>query len=780
MPNEPVKQGFERKRGYAMNHKNSVQRERAAVMLAALVASIGSTPCFAQDAGAQDTEQAAPGDIVVTAQRRAQNLQDVGVAVSAFGGDDLRALNVVDSKDISKIVPGVSLDATASGGVNANLTIRGVSQSDFSPSQEAPNSIYMDDVYLAAPGEAAFPLYDLARIEVVRGPQGTLFGQASSGGLVNFITAHPSKDWKGYSEMGFGSYASAHFEGAVGGPITDRLRFRVAGRAETGNGWWHNDNPKGKDTFDTNFYGLRGQLEADLTDNITARAVVSYDSNPRHLEGTYRAVPFYLVNGSPTPLPANVDAYGTGPGNDFSGYRDTDRRVQSGSFNNVGFLKKSRFASSLYLIANLGSTTITSITNYTRFKLDYNEDCDGGPVDLCNAPLAQNLRQFSQEVRANGKTGDLTYTFGGNFLSVRQDSPIGFSFPSLSGTDFAFNDFNAIHQDLRSYAAFGQLEYQLTSKLSATLGVRYTHNRKQIDSKVYFTELGNGYSGGTGSTVYNPPLLIYDFSPSTVGGAAILNDDLWSGKAQIDYKPNRDWLLYASVSRGVKGSGFNTNVSGNLTNAETPFKPEHLVAYEVGSKLEFFDRKAHLNLSAFDYEYRNFQGFAFNGLQGVIGNYKGRFRGAEVDLGGAPGAGFRLQVGASYLDSKLFDVPTAYAGVRDQQGVGAPHWTVNGFVAKDFEVGSNKMTLQWSGSYIGARYASIDNNAATRIAASFVHNARITYLLTQPNVEIAFFVDNISDKARQNFAFDLISSTGGVIRSYDRPRWFGGSLRKTF
>jgi iron complex outermembrane receptor protein len=765
-----------------MSKARSFTQLNVTVALAAVVASLAGTPCLAQDVKpAGPTEvQPAPGEIVVTAQRRAQNLQDVGVAVSAVSGNDLRKLDVFDSKDISKIVPGVSLDATASGGVNANLTIRGVSQSDFSPSQESPNSIYMDDVYLAAPGEAAFPLYDMARIEVVRGPQGTLFGQASSGGLVNFITNRPSKDWKGYAEIGFGSYASAHVEGGVGGPITDHLRFRIAARAETANGWWHNDMPGGANAFENTFYGIRGQVELDVADNVTARLVVSYDHSPRHNEGTYRAVPFYLVNGQPTPLPANVDAYGTGPGNDSTGYRDTDPQLQSGSFNNVGFLEKTRFSPTLYVIADLGSTKITSITNYTGFNLNYNEDCDGGPVNICNAPLAQSLHQFSQEIRANGKTGGLTYTFGGNFISVHQQAPIGFSLPSLAGTSFALTDNNAIYQTLSSYAAFGQLEYQIASKLSATIGLRYTHNRKEIDSKVYYYELGNGYSGGTGSTIYNPPLLAYDYSTNTVGNAAINRDNLWSGKAQIDYKANRDWLLYASVSRGVKGSGFNTNSGGNLTNAQTPFKPEHLIAYEAGSKLQFLDRKAHLNLSAFDYEYQNFQGYAFTGLQGVVGNYKARFYGAEADLGGSPGAGFRLQVGASYLHSRLHDVPTAYSGTHDEQGVGAPHWTVNGYVAKDFEIGPDVLTVQWSGSYIGSRYASIDNNAATLITGSFVHNARITYLLTKPNVEIGLFVDNISDKARQNFAFDLISTSGGVIRSYDRPRWFGGSVRKTF
>lgn len=719
-----------------------------------------------------------PGDIVVTAQKRTQNLQDVGVAVSALSGADLQKLGISDSKDIAKAMPGISLDATASGGVNAQLTVRGISQSDYSSVQESPNSIYIDDVYLSSSNEAAFPLYDLERVELLRGPQGTLFGRSSSGGLANFITARPSKSWEGYAELGYGSYYNAYAEAAISGPLSDRIRFRVSGRAETGNGWWRNSG--GKDTFQKDFWGLRGQLEADLTDSLTARVVVSYDKTPKHLEGTYRAVPYYFVNGQPTPLPADVDAYGTGPGNDFAGYRNTNSTPQSGNFNNIGYLKNRRFSSTLNLNWDIGGATVTSITNYTNFSYRYNEDCDAGPVDLCQFPLGQDLKQESEELRINGTANRLTYTAGLYYLHITQDAPISFVFPSLAGSDYAFDDVNLIHQNLNSYAAFGQLEYALTDTLSVSVGGRYTHDRKTVDSKVYFNELGNGYSGGTGSVVFSPPLLVYDFSKATVGDLAIRKDNMWSGKAQLDYKPNRDMLFYASISRGTKGGGFNTNVSGNLTLEGTPFRDEHLYAYELGAKLQLFDRRVRLNLSAFDYDYHNFQGFAFNGLQGVVGNHDAYFRGGEVQLSANPMQGLNLSVGAAYLRSKLYDVPTAYSGVRDQQGVNAPRWSVNGLVSKDFEIGSNTLTVQWTGNYIGNRYASIDNNASTYVKGSFIHNARVTYHVDVAGVDISAFVNNISDVARQTYAFDLITSVGSKLISYDRPRWFGGSIRKTF
>lgn len=722
--------------------------------------------------------QETTSEITVTAQKRKQNIQDVGVSISVLGTDEIKRRGISDSKDIAKAMPGVSLDSTASGGVNAQLTVRGISQSDFSSIQESPNSIYIDDVYLSSSNEAAFPLYDLERVEVLRGPQGTLFGRASSGGLANFITARPTKDWQGYAEMGYGSYNDKYAEGAISGPISDRVRFRLSGRAESADGWWHNDS--GPDTFQKKTWGLRGQIEADLTDRLTARISISYDKSPKHLEGTYRAVPYYYVNGVPTPLPANVNAYGTGPGNDFGGYRDTDSNTQSSSFNNAGFLKNERFSPTLNLNYNIGGATITSITNYTNFSYSYNEDCDGGPTNLCQNPLNQKLKQESEELRINGKAGNLIYTAGIYYLHVNQNTPMSFLFPSLSGTDYAFNDTNQVHQELSSYATFGQLEYKFTNTLSATVGGRFTYDHKTMDSKVYFNELGNGYSGGTGSVVYNSPLLVYDFSQATVGNLAVKNDAMWSGKAQVDYKPDRDTLLYASVSRGTKGGGFNTNLSGNLTLANTPYKSEYLYAYELGTKLQFFNRKMRVNLSVFNYDYHNFQGYAFVGLQGVVGNYNGYFRGGEVQLSATPMWGLNIDIGAAYLSSKLRDVPTAYFGIRDEQGVNAPRWSVNGLISKDFQIGDNKLSLQWSGNYIGDRYASIDNNSATFVKGSFVHNARVTYHLKHANVDISAFANNISDMARQTYAFDLISSTGAKTVSYDKPRWFGGSIRKAF
>ena len=720
-------------------------------------------------------------EVVVTAQRRSQSLQDVGVAVTAVSADEARNLGIFNAKDLSKVAPGVLLDSVAGGSASVNLTIRGISQSDYSASQESPNSIYVDEVYIASSSAAAMPLYDLGRVEVLRGPQGTLFGRASSGGLVQFIPNKPTDEFEAYIDAGYGDFNSMYLEGAVSGPLSNGVRGRLSVRGSKADGWYKNELPGGDDTFEDEFMGIRAQIEVDVTEQLTARLSIGYDKSPKHKSGTYTPVSAYLdANGQPAVLPKDVDAYGTGPGNDFTGYRSPYGKDQRGQFNNVGFFENERTTPTLYLTWESEDFTVHSITNYTHFEFDYNEDCDGGPVDYCNFPSNQDLDQWSQEIRVSGASEDLTWTTGFYYLNVDQDVLVSFEFPVLSGSDFAFSDFNTVKQELESYAVFGQLEYALTDTLSGTLGLRYTRDEKEFDSKVFFNELGNGYAGGTGSEVFIPPLLVYDFSEETVGGQAEASDGMWSGKVQLDYRPNDTSLFYVGVSRGAKGPGFNTNVGGNLTNEETPFDSEAVTAFEVGSKLELLDNTLRLNTSAFYYDYSDFQGYAFNGLQGVVGNYDGNFKGAELEATWVPADLWQIGFAAAYIDSEIKDVPTAYNGVVDQEGVLAPEWSGNAYIRRVFSLDNGEVTLQVSGDYVDDRYASIDNNRATLVKGSFMYGARAAYYYDPQDLEVAVFVENLGDVDRQNFVFDLISTNGNLIQSYAKPRWWGVSVLKRF
>jgi iron complex outermembrane receptor protein len=731
------------------------------------MAVLAPTAAIAAD-GDQASEAPTNGvqDIVVTAQRRDQRLQDVGVSVTALSNDSLRKLGVVDSRDLVKAAPGVQLESTAGGGVNAFLTIRGISQSDYSANQESPNSIYLDEVYLSSPNAAAFTMYDLQRVEILRGPQGTLFGRASSGGLASFITARPGKTWSGYAEVGYASFNNVWAEAAVGGPISDRVRFRVSGRTESADGWFLNGMPGGKASYEKKFAGIRGQLEADLTDRLTARLSVSYDRNPSHREGAYRRVAYaYDANGQPYFTPDQPAA--------LTGYVNPYKQFNKGDFNDYGRLSNERFSPTLYLTYDLGGATVSSISNYTKFKFKYEEDCDGSPLDACNFGYSQNLDQYSQELRVNGKTGGLTYTAGAYYLKIDQIMPQFFKYPAFSGTPYGFSDTNIVKQNLDSWALFGQLEYKLTDKLAVTGGLRYTHETKDFDSKAYLQEYG---------VIYDPEILAADFSKATVGALARQSEGLWTGKVQLDYKPTDHTLIYASVSRGAKPGGFNTNLSLAISDDRVPFKSEHLWAYEGGLKTQLLDNHLRVNASGFYYNYSRFQGFALVTPQSVVGNYDGYFYGGELEITAVPAHNLDIGLAASYLKTKLRDVGTIGPNgvgsvVLDQESIMAPRWTVYGQVTKAFDLPFGQLSLNWNGNYIAKRYASIDNSPTNLVPAVFMHSARATLSFDAQKLELSLFINNISNQEKIGW---VQRASDGVVYAYDKPRWIGGSIRKSF
>lgn len=748
--------------------------------IAALAIGICMVPAYAMaQQGGKDANASAPqpdglgGDIVVTAQRREQRLDKVGLSISAFSSDQMQAMGVQSATELASKVPGVVLESSGGSGLNGNLTMRGVAATDFSTNQESPNAIYFDDIYVSSPYETNFPVYDLERVEILRGPQGTLFGRNSTGGLANFITKKPTEQFEGFVSATIGNYDQKRLEAAVGGPLDDKTQFRISGMLDYSDGWWK--NAAGPNTNAQKFFGVRAQIQRDLSDNFKAYFAISYDRNPRARIGTYDSQPAYLVNGTPELLPADVDAYGTGPGNDATGYRDPYPDARKTAFNAVGYLKKERISPTLRLEWNASDEiSLISLTNYTHFKFAYAEDCDGTPLNACYFPSGQNLNQWSEELRVS-KVGDrFNFTGGVYFLDIKQSNYQNYSFPAYAGTEFAFDISNVFDQHVRSYSAFAQGDYALTDRLKLTVGGRVLHDTKSFSSQVYYNELGDGVT----NTVYNPPLLGYDFSEATVGRAAKKKEWLWSGRLQLDYTVSDDALLYASVSRGVKGSGFNSNAGGTTSLAQTPFGAETMIAYEAGSKLKLFDRAVRLNLSTFYYDYSGFQAFQLQGLTSFVTNNDAYMYGGEMELSITPMRGLDLQFGVANLHTKIYDVNTSYSGVIDQGAVNAPKWTVNGLARKSFDIGNGQLAFVYDFSYQSKRYSSVDNNAMNLLPAATLHNARISY--SRNGFEIAAFVKNFTNAAKQVSAFDYIALFGTRIVTYVPPRRYGIELRKDF
>lgn len=743
---------------------------------AGLLASAGialvafGAPAFAQETNGQaaDSQQNNGGDIIVTAQRRSESIQNVGIAVSALSGDQLAKDGVTSSTQLAAQVPALQFDSGSGGGLNAFVTIRGVSQVDYSEHQEAPNSVYLDGIYVPTPSMVAFPLYDMERAEALRGPQGTLFGRNSTGGLLQFITKDPTDTWTGYGNLEFGSYADARVEGAVGGPIAKGLSFRVAGTADVGGGYFKNDNPQGQNSFERYTFGIRGKLRADLGGGWSALLSASLNKSPKHREGTYKAYPVYVdANGETQFVPANVDIYGTGPGNDPFGYRDTTTSGNEGSFNSFGFLKKQTHYGTLKIEGPIGGATFTSLTNYTKSSIDYLEDSDGTPNNVFSFLSGGRTRQISQELRLNGKIDRLEYTIGAYFLDINGAYYTDFIIPSV------FDAINDYQQKTQSYAVFGQVEYKLTKSLKLTLGGRYTHDRKIFNSQVYTGKMDPFYTGSTTA--------FYDFNATTAAVAGVSNKHDrgdWAGKAQLSYQPDQNLLMYAGVSRGIRGGGFNSTADGSLTYKDTPFKNETVIAYEAGAKLRLFDGKANIRASGFYYDYSGYQAFNFNGIINTVSNNPAYFTGGELEIFARPLPGLNISLGASYLDAKVKGVSTP-TGPKDVRPTKAPRWTFNGVVSKAFPIGDYQLTLQYDFDYQTDSKANLVDSPVTALPASLMQDARISIGREDKGWELYVFVKNLADVNRKTFAYDN-AFTGIALGSFAPPRLFGVGFRKDF
>ena len=727
-------------------------------------AQVGEAPATqsASDSGDQSLQE-----VVVTAQRRAQSIQDVGISITALSGQTLAETGITSSQGIAAHVPGLQFDSGSGGGVNAFVAIRGVTQVDPSEHQEGPNAVYLDGVYVPTPSEVGFPLYDMARAEVLRGPQGTLFGRNSTGGLVQFITEDPSDVNQGYIDASYGNYSLYKVEGAFGGPITEGLDFRVAGFATKGDGMFHNYDPGQNDSFSTNTFGFRAKLLKKFNSGWNALLTVSLNEQPRHNEGVYKSTPAYVdANGVTQYLPANVNFYGTGPGKDPFGYRDTNPDPWSGSFLSApGFLGKQYKYATLKVEGPIPGATLTSITSYSSGSLNYSEDTDSTPNDINTFGNGGNTDMFTEDLRLNGQNERVNWTTGVFYLNVAGSYYLYFAEPYLDSTT-PVHLFNAYDQHTRSYAAYGQVEYKLTQSLKAIVGARYTYDQKDFNSIVY-------------DQTTQPNTVIYDFNPATVGGLAHMEDGGWTGKFQLDYQPRHEVLLYAGVSRGWRGGGFNSNEVGSTPLLATPFRAETMLDYEGGVKLIALDDRVSVRAGTFYYDYRDYQAFNFQSTSGSVGNNDADFYGGELELSAHPLTGLDVSLGSSINHGKIKDYKTPSGAVIDAEPLKAPHYTFNGIIAKGFDVGQYRVRAQYDFDYDSMSNANLVPSPVTTLPASYMQNARLSVASKKAGWEVYAFINNLANRDRKTYGYDL-SFVGMALASYAPPRTYGVGLRDSF
>ena len=654
------------------NFKNA-RSIAAGVSSPALLAAIAVCGPWASSSAADTGETTKLEEIIVTAQRREQNLQDVGTSVTAFDANSVERLGLKDATDIVGQVPGMQFNQY--GATVTVYNLRGVSQNDFSDHQEAPIAVYSDDAYIANTGALAGSLFDLQRVEVLRGPQGTLFGRNATGGLIQYVSKQPTDAPEGYVQVTAGNYHLLQTEGAVGGPLSDRVDARASFQTSYHDGYI--TNRIGYSINNQKQFAGRVQFKIKPSDDGEILIKLDAVNNDHETEGNYSwatAIPDSTGRGVFAP-----------PGTpDFGGYVNTSTSPFNQAENRRGLFNRTVWDANVRVNWQFSGFSFASVTDFMQLQKRYGEDSDISPNPIFNYDTGVHYQQFSQEFRFNGTVGALRWITGAYYIKYKTNNFEQTVLPNyIPPVPFPYGDGLAqLGLTTSSPAVFGQLEYDLSEHWTAIAGARYTS-----DEKSYVFNYACNVCGPPNPT--SPPGgFPYAVTYSTAAGypQAEHTYHIPTGKVEIDYKIDHDNLLYASVNRGAKGGGWSAPSSGyvNLNPAYTflpvlnlNYNEERLTSYELGFKSTFWDGKARVNGDLFYYDYKDYQGFFLDVATTIVENVNAKVKGGELEVAVAPLRGLNVQLGVSYLDTRAEDVPTPAGALITARLPQAPLWSLN-------------------------------------------------------------------------------------------------------
>jgi iron complex outermembrane recepter protein len=785
------------------------------LMLAGVAVSsiLTSVPAFSQTAQTAE-EQNGEGlsDIVVTAQRRSENLQNVPISISAVTGETLAAQGITRSQDIVTVVPNLNVTAVF-GPVEPIITIRGVGLNDLNNNNNSAAGVYVDDVYLFSPSQLAFSLFDLERVEVLKGPQGTLYGRNTTAGAIRYITTAPSEEFEGYAQLSYGSYNSLRAEGAVGGSLADGLSARLAFSYERSDGYVQNRAIDAR-VNTTNVAAARLSLRYNPNNDVDVTLRVSGGYNRSDLAGIFQygglndPASLTAPTGPVRCAAALAGRYDPATCTGFLGYTDTDGDPFAGDYNFVRNIDNRFWAVSLNSQFQLGSVTLNSVTSFDRFIRDQPTDSDASPQSVLETTRAGPLQTFSQELRLSGELGsNVDWIVGGYFLDnnfsanndfdvFRSARPITASLGAPQGFDPfrifgglpSFFVLSTIDQETSAWAAFAHAKVKLSDRLQLTAGIRYSREKKTFDYQTIFAgEAPATYAAyrATLAGIGLPPLispegLFIDFQDEFRSGGV-------SGDISLDYKVTDDVLVYGRFARGFKSGGFNGGVAFDRIVLE-PFGDERLDAYEVGFKSELFGRTLRLNASAFLYDYKDLQVFTIvnNGsgvpTQVLDNAAQARIWGIDGEMLYQPNDRFSARLSAGYLSTELRDFVSPATG-RDLSGArlaNAPEFTLSGSLRYTAPIAPwGSLTGLVDFTHTGFRFFDTNNNPLTSGDGYWVFNSRLSLDIDNSRTQVSVFARNIFNKQYVTNIFDL-SDFGYNVLNFGQPRTLGIEISTRF
>ena len=709
-------------------------------------------------------------ETVVTAQKREQSVQDVGIAVTAYTGDQLSQLGFTNAQQVTAMAPGVQT-IQPNGEANYSVAVRGVVANDFSTNVESPVALYIDEVYISQMSGAGFMLYDMERVEILRGPQGTLFGRNATGGLVHYITEKPTKELDGYILGSFGDYEQYGLEGAIGGG-NDWVAARFSAAINNADGYINNQFPGEGKLNNANDESYRAQVMFTPTEDLQILL------NLRHGEENIDTGFFYYVS--------SVEAGKLTPGVPnpiLDGYAGKRGDVYSGSYDDPGFndLKTDGYTGTIKW--SIGDVNLTSITDYSTTKRTYIEDTDASPTSFFQFFLTTDAEQTSQELRLDGVTDNFTWVVGAYYLGLDIDDSNGYQSDAFSLTGGSSvpgaiaGIYNPYTSNLDSYSGFGEIDYKLTDSLNLILGARYIVDEKDFE----YSDLGVDFLA-PGSRNFDAPKNLANPIPAGYYKDS-RKDEEWSGRAGLNWSVNDDLLLYTSWNLGIRGGGYNAPIiplaftGDDYTNEIMSYDPEKLYAYEVGFKSTLFDGLARLNGAAYYYDYQDYQAFFIFGIQTFTVNTDAESKGAELELTTSPIEGLDILLGAAYNDIDV-DLP----GGGTSPSVVAPEWNLNAMIRYEWPMFGGYVAVQGDTVYVDNRVFALTGLEPSAADSYVLSNVSISYATQDRKWLARAFVDNVSDEEYLVQTFDLSGpdNFGMTEQYYGRPQWWGVSLQYKF
>lgn len=742
-------------------------------------------------------------EITVTARKREENIQDTPIAISAFSGESLQARGIVKIDGIATITPNMTfsnINTNGGGNNSAAVFIRGVGQADFVPTTDPGVGLYIDGTYMARSVGSVLDLIDIERIEVLRGPQGTLFGRNTIGGAINIHTVKPHEEFEVKLRSKVGSHGRMDFAGKVNGALADNF-FASASLASFNQDGYVTNPLTGQELGDDETIAVRGAIrwlvsddveinvtgdysrdretgQAQVTDLDPNNAIIFIPPDPSNPLSTGNAAfthNVFLGLNSPIPF-AIPPGRATGCDATFANPAGTNSNCANTSTIGLGEVNSTDptfYDADIFGISGTIDWEITdklkikSITSYRDLDSEFSHDADASPFLLSHISDDYQQDQISQEIQIQGSSfnGRLSWILGAYYFKedgFNINDPTQFAALFIRSGGFFENE---------SKAGFAQATFDITKKLHLTAGIRYTEDNKKFIVRDGLQRL---------SPTFAPPGTIIQIIPE---GVYKTKADDWTPMVNVSYNWNEELMTYATYSEGFKSGGFQQRIAGLLPAAPS-YDPEFVESYEIGFKYSSDDGSFVLNGAAFFADYTNIQLEVFRGIAPILDNGgEGEIKGFELEARWTPIDSWFVEAALGHLDATITDAdPAATAAGGPTDGSRLPHvprWSASASIIKEFGLGDFgiiRPRLDWS--FRSKVFFNPNNNDFETQKSHSIFNANVAWNSVDEKYSLTFFVNNIGDIRYVYYNENSLSaSTGQDIVARDREWYLTGEVR---